>query len=505
MFSRLRQNEIPLDPRRKRSLAFGDLRVRLKFIVLHNLFFFALATGIYFSLIPLFEEHMAQAQSREISLLREMFAHAEPEFRQPGRELYDYREGRAADLHIPIALQSELRANPGQIRRDAAHPEILFLYDSASDMFRRMNLPVEFYDSLLKRAKLILFVVLGTAYVLAVLLLETVIMPRYVYRPLRAMLDADRATRAGQRSAELIPDGQITDDEIGQIMRSRNATVGELRRQKAELQSALHRLEELNEDLKRKNYLLETAKKNIADQDRLASLGLLSASVAHEINTPLAVLRGSIEKLMETVPGRASQERLSRMLRVAERLRRMSESLLDFTRVRRQVSEPAKLRATIEEAWALLAIDEKAAQVRFENEVPESHQVLGNPDRLVQLFLNLLRNALNAVPTGGRIAVRSQEYEENGAPWIYVAVEDDGPGIPGDILPDIFEAFVTTRLDARGTGLGLTVAEGIVHQHGGSISASNRPEGGAKLEICLPAPRPTAAAVAHRITDDNEG
>ena len=70
---------------------------------------------------------------------------------------------------------------------------------------------------------------------------------------------------------------------------------------------------------------------------------------------------------------------------------------------------------------------------------------------------------------------------------VAVRVEDDGPGIPADVLPNIFEAFVTTRLDSRGTGLGLTVAEGIAHQHGGLIIASNRPQGGACLEVRLPA------------------
>ena len=70
-----------------------------------------------------------------------------------------------------------------------------------------------------------------------------------------------------------------------------------------------------------------------------------------------------------------------------------------------------------------------------------------------------------------------------------ITIEDNGRGISADVLPDIFDAFVTTRLDARGTGLGLTVAHGIVTQHGGTISASNRPEGGARLEVSLPAAR----------------
>ena len=83
--------------------------------------------------------------------------------------------------------------------------------------------------------------------------------------------------------------------------------------------------------------------------------------------------------------------------------------------------------------------------------------------------------------------VRSQPGRAAGTPGIAVSVEDNGPGIPADLLPDIFVAFVTSRLDARGTGLGLTVAEGIVTQHGGSITASNRAEGGACLEVWLPA------------------
>jgi two-component system sensor histidine kinase HupT/HoxJ len=101
-----------------------------------------------------------------------------------------------------------------------------------------------------------------------------------------------------------------------------------------------------------------------------------------------------------------------------------------------------------------------------------------------------LRNSLNAVEAGsGKIVIRSRCAEKQGEPGIVVSVEDNGPGIPAAVLPDIFEAFVTTRLDARGTGLGLTVAEGIVTQHGGSISAGNRAEGGACLEVWLPAAR----------------
>jgi len=149
--------------------------------------------------------------------------------------------------------------------------------------------------------------------------------------------------------------------------------------------------------------------------------------------------------------------------------------------------EPVPLRHLIDEAWALVAIDNKAAASRFANRVDAGEVVTGNSDRLVQVFVNLLRNALYAIPCSGEIAVQSKRLTRNAQPWISVSVEDNGPGIAADVLPDIFEAFVSTRLDAKGTGLGLTVAEGIVHQHGGTITASNRAEGGACLEVTLPA------------------
>lgn len=314
-----------------------------------------------------------------------------------------------------------------------------------------------------------LFLVLGVIYVLAVILLEAAIMPLYVYRPLRRMLEADAATRSGDRTSELIPQADIHADEIGQIMQSRNETIATLRRQEDELAEALKRLEE---------------------QDRLVSLGLLSASVAHELNTPLAVLAGSIEKLMETSRDPATLDRLARMQRVAQRLRTISESLVDFAKVRRQVTEPVPVHSLIDDAWNLVAIDEKASAVCFSNQVSPDCIVRGNADRLVQVFVNLLRNALHAVAgPAASIEVLARPADRAGRPGIAITVADNGSGISAEILPNLFDAFVTTRLDANGTGLGLTVAEGIVAQHGGVISAANRQQGGAALEVWLPAPR----------------
>ena len=240
---------------------------------------------------------------------------------------------------------------------------------------------------------------------------------------------------------------------------------------------------------------MDSARRKILDQDRLASLGLLSASVAHELNTPLAVLQGYIEKFAEDNQAPQSAERLGRMLKMTQRLRRISESLVGFSRVRREQNEPIAVRELIEEAWNIASIEEKASRVRFENEAKIEDSVLGNADRLLQVFVNLIRNALQAVPDrGGEIRILTSRIKGEGKPLLSISVEDNGPGIPPEVLPDIFDAFVSTRLDSKGTGLGLTVSEGIIHQHGGSISAANRTGGGARLEVRLMEHAPLAAA-----------
>ena len=440
---------------------FGDLRVRPKFMVLHNVFFLILTFAIYFSLVPVVQERVTAAKNREFAIASK----ALEENRLGPNMGYPYAEGNATQLELPSEALAFLRDNPGQIyRHRTEHSEIL--YATGATGYRRADIPTDFYDVILSRLRWTLAAILAAVYVLAVLMLELVIMPRYVYSRINLMLSADRAVREGDRRHEIIDPEKILDDEIGQIMRSRNLTVTALRQHEDELNTALATLEA---------------------QDRLASLGLLSASVAHELNTPLAVLQGSLEKLAEQPADLATRQRLDRMLRVTSRIRKIAESLIDFARVRRDVMEPIRLAPLVDEAWELVGIDERATRVRFTNRVGLVDSVLGNGDRLIQVFVNLLRNSLNAVSPGGEIQVSSQIVPEAGKRWAVLRVEDNGPGIPPEVLPAIFDAFVSTRLDSHGTGLGLTIAEGIVDQHGGTISASNRAEGGARIEVKLPA------------------
>lgn len=460
-------------PLRGVSRRFGDLRLRPKLMVLHNSFFLLLACAVYFTVIDVVEGRMRQAQERETTLILNAFSAFLPE---AGDDLalrpYDLRQGTAAEFGLPEAAQDWMRRYPGRVWR--APGEHIYRLIPGTQRFYRLTLPVRFYESVVAGVQMALFAALGVLYVLAVLVLELFILPRYVYQPLRLLLEADAATRRGDRQAEMIGEQFIPGDEIGMILRSHNDTVRALRRREDEL---------------------EQARRNLEAQDRLVSLGMLSASVAHEMNTPLAVLHGSIEKLLEKSCDEAMRARLERMKRVTDRLRRISASLLDFARLRREAMEPLRLRPLIEEAWQLVAIDEKAGEVTLRVEIRDGILVRGNAGRLAQVFVNLLRNALIAVPAGsGAITVRAEAAALHGRDAVRVTVEDNGPGIPPEILPEVFDAFVSDRLDAQGTGLGLTVAQGIVHRHGGEIRAYNREQGGAALEVVLPAPEGEAGA-----------
>lgn len=369
-------------------------------------------------------------------------------------------------------------------------------------------------------------------YALIVLILEIFVLPRHVYGPIRAMLVADEATQRNDRQGELIPLREIPGDELGQIMTSRNRTVMAMRAGETRLNEALLEVERVASDLHEKNTLIEAAQRNLADADRLASLGVLSAGLAHEINTPLAVVKGLAEKLAASSTASLSVPEAQLLVRVVGRLERLSESLLDFARVRPGSLriKPVLVEPLIEEAWTLVRLDREARRIGLVMDLQAGMTARADGDRLLQVLVNLLRNAVDAIrearvaggdeslPRGedsqqGTIRVTSRQVVREGTSFTSITITDSGPGIPAEILGKLFEPFASTRLDASGTGLGLAVSLGIIKQHGGLLLARNLPRedelmegdagsageatgtirrgarvcGGAQFEILLPA------------------
>src|SRR6266511_5454372 len=164
-------------------IRFRDLKVRLKLMVLHNLFFLVLAASVYFALVPLFVNKIAGARLRENLLATQLFADDQALPRLPGLEVYEYREGTAAALNLSPVVQQWLDEHPGAIWQDPNSADSLYRKNPRNGLYRKLRLPQQFYDDLVRHAKISLAVALSLVYVLAVFVMELFILPRYIYRP----------------------------------------------------------------------------------------------------------------------------------------------------------------------------------------------------------------------------------------------------------------------------------------------------------------------------------
>ncbi|MFQ5989297.1 MAG: nitrogen regulation protein NR(II) [Candidatus Methylomirabilales bacterium] len=216
--------------------------------------------------------------------------------------------------------------------------------------------------------------------------------------------------------------------------------------------------------------------------DRLAAVGQLAASIAHEVRNPLAAISGSIQLLHEELKGQGHEQLLGLILREADRLKLITGQFLDHVRVPGPPGRECDLVATLEETLFLLQQSDEChpgIHIDFEKRLG-ALPVLAERDRLKQIFWNIGLNALQAMPRGGTLAVIVREEDSLGA----VEFHDSGEGIPADQLSRIFEPFYTTK--SRGTGLGLAIAKRLVEDLGGRIEVqSPQTGGGAIFEIYL--------------------
>ncbi len=494
----VRQAPATLGPAR----LLAGMRIRKKLVVLHTLFSVGLAAILLVALRPAITEVVEQAEMEKARVILENAASVilldgtMPATERSIAERFAHRRGGARELQLDAATVQAALAAPGRavVARGSVVGPAAALFAPArpgtEEAFHVVGVLMPETRRAAMQVYWLLVVALLAVYAIVALALEVVVLPPTVYAPIQRMLIADAAVQSGRKSEELIPDESIPGDELGAIMRSRNESVIKLRRQEEALGAALSQLEAVATDLKRKNHLLETAQRNLAESDRLASLGMLSAGIAHELNTPLAVLKGCVEQLQ----GRAGQPvdpaTAALMLRVVSRLEKLGLSLLDFARVRTPDSRPAPVREIVQEAITLVRLDRDARGVDIVNEVPPATIAHCDGDRMVQVFVNLIRNAVDSLAKsgGGSVRIEAASVEREGRPLASISVIDDGPGIDAAVLAHLFEPFVSTRLDSRGTGLGLAVAEGIVKEHGGTILARNRSDrSGAVFEVVMPA------------------
>jgi PAS domain S-box-containing protein len=229
----------------------------------------------------------------------------------------------------------------------------------------------------------------------------------------------------------------------------------------------------------------------VLQQDRLASLGLLAAGVAHEVNTPLTGISSYAQILLEDMAGddprRATLEKIEVQTRRASSI---ANSLLNLARPERTAFESVALNDAVREVLKLFAPQVRDARITLKAELGDDlPEIRGHRGKLQQVLLNLLSNARDAVEGGGAITVRTARTGER----VVLEVLDDGVGIAEEDLPRIFDPFFTTKGRGKGTGLGLSISYGIVREHDGAMQAESVPGEFTRFRIELPAHKPVRA------------
>ncbi|HLF05774.1 MAG TPA: ATP-binding protein, partial [Thermoplasmata archaeon] len=231
---------------------------------------------------------------------------------------------------------------------------------------------------------------------------------------------------------------------------------------------------------------LRSMEDRIRQLDRLAALGRFASSIAHEIRNPLTGIATGVQYLSRGfTEGDDRQEDVRFILREVTRLNSIVQDLLSATRPRSLTLGPVSISDAAQRSIQSLgtAISLGGVEIRLEG-ADHWPRALADTDQLVQVFLNLFQNAVNAMPGGGTVLVRVHAAGSAHAPRVAIEISDTGRGIAPEHLPRLFEPFFTTR--PKGTGLGLFVAHGIVQRHGGSIEVASELDKGTRFTITLP-------------------
>jgi two-component system, NtrC family, sensor kinase len=316
----------------------------------------------------------------------------------------------------------------------------------------------------------------------------TYYMIRNITRPIGEMVAATQNIAAGRFDQEIHSESQ---GEIAQLAASFNTMLASLRAMKADLEEWGRTLEE---KVRQRSDELAAMQARVAQSERLASLGLLAAGVAHEINNPLgAILSLTALTLEDTPPDDPNRENLVEVLNQSQRCRGIVKGLLDFSRQSKGNMEPLDLNSLVNETLSLIGKQAQFFNIRIvQDQDPNLPAVIGDRSQFQQVFMNLLINAVQAMDEKGAITIVTRGKPDE---HVEVRISDTGRGIPPDQIDLIFDPFFSTKESGHGTGLGLSIAYGIVTTHRGTISVESELDKGTTFTIRLPAAATTVGEV----------
>jgi two-component system NtrC family sensor kinase len=228
--------------------------------------------------------------------------------------------------------------------------------------------------------------------------------------------------------------------------------------------------------------------REVIQQEKMAAIGILAGGVAHEINNPLGGILAFTQLMKRDVAdNRALMNDLEEVERAAIRCKKIVSDLLDFSRISQEHERTSvDVNVLLEKVFPFLQREMRSYNVELEfHSEPTLPRVTAQPDRLQQVFINLMTNACHAMTKGGTLTVETKSVENGRS--VAVKVCDTGCGIPEDVRDKIFDPFFTTKEPGKGTGLGLSISYRIVKEHGGDIICEPGESGGTEFTVLLPA------------------
>jgi two-component system NtrC family sensor kinase len=325
------------------------------------------------------------------------------------------------------------------------------------------------------------------AQVVLITLFIILFIRRFVHRPVNRLIAATRDVM------NMRLDQPITlhsSRDLDQLAMSFDVMRGRLKQSMDGLNDLTQTLETRVQE---RTLALQVTQQKLLQADRLASLGQLSASVAHEINNPVSGVL-NLGKLMQRImkddgipPHRVEEFRgyLAQVVTETARVGRIVSDLLSFARRSKPRRGAVDLNEVIRNTLSLVAHKLQLASVRLETDLPDDlPAVLCDGSQIQQVLINLILNAAEAIPGEGTVRVTTRRAAEGTS--VVVEVHDTGTCIPPDLIPRIFDPFFTTKEEGQGVGLGLAVAYGIVSAHGGEIEVDSAPGSGTTFRVILP-------------------
>jgi len=349
--------------------------------------------------------------------------------------------------------------------------------------------PLEQIDATMRKST-ITMVVLSLGFVLLAAVLVGLLVQSAIYQPLSDLRDGAARLAAGDLEH---PIPVRSHDEFGQLAEAFNSMMRALRSSRVELEEWGHTLEQKVEEATRE---LHVAQAEAARGEKLASVGLLAAGIAHELNNPLTGVLTFSTLVRKQVPdGSPEAEDLDLVIQETRRCAGIIRRLLDFAREKAPEKSYADLNQLIEKTVQLISQSAQAADIEINMDLDPALPTVWMDDNLVeQVIMNMLVNARHSIQGGGRITIRTRLREDHrrNAPSaapdakVEITIADTGCGIAPENLQKIFDPFFTTKGVGKGTGLGLSVSHGTIEAHGGTIEVESTVGEGTEFRIYLP-------------------